>query len=420
VNPVTPDSEDRLRLSDHADDGLELAAYFRQIWSYRVVIAVVALVCAGSAAAVALTSGPKYQARATVMVSQAKIGDFVAATVPIATLRPLLESKNVAAKVIQALRLDQPPRRVSASTFFSDVATVEQVRDSPMLTLTVELDDPALAASAANLIAEQAVALSRAVSEGEGVRARNDLDQQKEDAKARMEQAVEALRKFQEASQIELVRKDVESMLVQRGELLPLLIRIETEKAKLAAAEKELAVRDRIGTVKRTIDSDPVLMESARKPADSNGSRLIGLETKNEFVNPVYESLDSQIATIRTTLAELERKRIQIVDIRKLDAPQTALLTKVYALEGELTRLTVERDLVTAVYRQVATAYETARTQVAARSAQLQIIDKAVASDQPVSRHVARNAAAGLTVGLVFASLGALLWSMMRQAVSIT
>jgi uncharacterized protein involved in exopolysaccharide biosynthesis len=244
------------------------------------------------------------------------------------------------------------------------------------------------------------------VSQQEASRSRDDLQVQRDEAKTRHEQAVEALREFRAASQLELLRRDVDSMLDQRGELLALLIQIESERARLVRAEEELAGRERIGTIRRSIDSDPAMMETARRTADTSES-LLGLETRNEYLDPVYQSVDGQVATSRATLAALERKRTQVVDVRKIDGPQFAQLTRLYDLEGELARLEMERDLATTVYRQVATAFETARVQVASRSPQLEVLDAAVSPDRPVSRRVVSLTLLGLIAGFVLASIGA-------------
>lgn len=396
---------------DHEeDDEIDLGMYVRTLWAYRVVLVAAAVFCAVSAAALALFGGRAYVAETSVIVSQSKLGERLEGNTPMATFRPLLESRSSATSVIQELGLDKPPRNVSAMRFFSDVVTVEEIRNSPVFMVRAKLDDPVLAARAANLVAGRAIDMSRKMSQQEASRSRDDLQQQRDEARARMEQASENLRKFREASQLELVRKDVDAKLGQRGELLTLLIQIESDKAKLAKAEQELASRQRIDTVKRSIDSDPVMLESARKTTDQPGN-LLTLETRNEVVNPVYENLDSQIATTRTTLAGLQRKKTQIVDVRKLDASQIAELSRLYQLEGDLARLELERDLATTVYRQVATAYETARVQVASRSAQLEILDPAVPPDRPASRNVARNALIGLVAGFLLTSFGAAIHS---------
>jgi uncharacterized protein involved in exopolysaccharide biosynthesis len=349
------------------------------------------------------------------MLSQSKIGERLEpAAASMATFQPLLQSYSTAASVIEELGLNKPPRNVAISRFFDDVVTVEPVRNATVFVVKATLDDPALAARAANRVAEKAIEMSRRVSQQEALRSRDDLGQQRDEARARMEQTGEALRKFREASQIELLRKDVDAALGQRGELLGLLIQIESEKAKVARGEQQLAGRQRIGTIRKSIESDPALMESARRATEPNAS-VLSLETRNEFVDPVYEDLDGEVAKSRTTLAALERKKAQVVDVRKLDAAQVGQLTRLYQIESELVRYEVERDLATDVYKKVATAYETARVQVASRSAQLEILDPAVAPDRPVSRHLVRNTLIGLIAGFVLAAFGAVVHSSTRR-----
>jgi uncharacterized protein involved in exopolysaccharide biosynthesis len=386
----------------------------RHIWAYRFYVLTVALVCAAASAWLVLSAPLAYEASVTLVVSQSKVGDRpdLNAAMSVATFRPLIESKNVAATVIKELALSTPQRYVSPTTFFGSVITVEEVRGSPVILVKAVLDDPALAASTANLVAERAVALSRGVSQQEALRAQNDLQQQRDEAKTGLERATENLRAFQEKSQAELVRKDVESIMTQRLGLLGMLIQIEGEKAKLAVAERELAGRQRIGTIKRSIDQNAALIEVARPSTDSP-KNLLSVETNNEYVDQVYENLDNEAAKSRSELASLERMKSQIVDVRKLDAAEVKQLTKLYNIESELTRLTVERDLATAVYRQVATAYETARVQVSSRSAQLEVLDRAVVSDQPIPRYLARTVVLAFVIGLVLASFAALLHSML-------
>jgi uncharacterized protein involved in exopolysaccharide biosynthesis len=165
-----------------------------------------------------------------------------------------------------------------------------------------------------------------------------------------------------------------------------------------------------VDIVKRTIDSDPALMESARSSASQPNS-LLGLETRNELINWVYQELDAQVAESRTNLASLERQKAQIVDVRKLGGPQLAKLTQLYQAESQLSDLQMQRDLARTVYLQVATTYETARMQVAGRSAQLQMIEPAVPPDRPESRHVARNTLIAAMVGLMLSVFGVLVYS---------
>lgn len=389
------------------DDEIDLRVYVRAIWRYRIVIMAGTVLCAALAFVWGLLTPRTYQAEVALAVSQSKLAEQAGQGATTANFRPFVESHALAAKVIQELGLGESPYRLSPTTFFGSVVTIEEVRNSTIFQLRARIGDPVLVARLVNRVAELAVETSRRVSQQEAVRSRDDIKLQRDEAQSRMGQSEAQLRAFRESSQIELLRKDVDALLGQRGQLLTLMVGIETEKARLAKAEEELSARQRIDTVKRTIDSEPALMESARKSTNQS-TDLLGLELRNEFVNPVYQALDQQIATSRTNLAALERQKTQLVDVRKLDAGQLKQLTQLYEKEGELSHLEMERDLARKVYTEVATSYETARLQVAGRSAQLQIIEPALPADRPESRRVARNTLIALVVGLMLSAMGAL------------
>jgi hypothetical protein len=188
---------------------------------------------------------------------------------------------------------------------------------------------------------------------------------------------------------VDLLKKDVDAELEQRGALLDLQINIESEKARLAKAETELKARPRIDTVKRSIDGNPAMMEAARN-SDGTSKDVLTLQMSNEEVNPVYQELDKQVATSRTQLAALERQRAQMT-ARKLDEPQLARLSAMYAKESQIDSLEMERDLAKKVYEQVANSYESARLLVAGRSSGLQILTRAIPPDKPESRKIPRN-----------------------------
>ena len=402
-------SDARFEEPDQEDDEIDLREYVRTLWAYRAVICIGAVVLAVSVVTVSLLRRPTYHAESTIILSQLKLGERPG-TAAAASFRPVLESQTTATSVIQEFGLDKAPYRIFATDFFTGWVTIEEVRNTPVFRLSALLYDPKLAADVVNSVARHAVETSRRISQQEAARSRDDLRLQRDEAKTRMDETVEKLRKFREESQLELLRKDVDAMLAERGGLLSLLIQIETQKARLDKAEQELSSRQRVETVKRSIDSDAAMMESARGTA-GQVSDLLRLETRNEFVNPVYQSLDSEVATARTTLASLERKKTQVVEVRKLDAAQSTQLTRLYRLEADLAALETERDLAVAVYRQVDTAYEVARVQVASGSAQLEILETAIPPDRPKSRNLARNTLIALILGLTLVSAGVLIYN---------
>jgi uncharacterized protein involved in exopolysaccharide biosynthesis len=365
--------------------------------------------CTGLAAATALVvsfvAARTYTADAALSISRSKIGEaqMSADSLSTANFRPLIESRAIASQVIKETRLDEAPYRVSPSEFFGGVVVIEEVRNSAVLLVHGRLSDPTLVALIVNRVAELGSETARRLSQQEAVQARDDIKLQLDEAKGRLDAASAKLDAARTGAQLELVQRDVDAQLEQRGGLLDLQINIETEKARLAKAEQELKARSRVDTVTRSIDGDAAMMEAVRK-GDGTTKELLALRMKNEEVNPVYQELDRQVADSRTRLAALERQKAQMA-ARNLDDPALARLSEMYAKESQISRLEMERDLAQKVYEHVANSYESARLLVAGRSSGLQVLTRAIPPDKPESRKVPRNVLIGALSGFLVACL---------------
>ena len=145
-----------------------------------------------------------------------------------------------------------------------------------VLVVRGRLTDPDLVAAVVNRVADLGTETARHVSQQEALQARNDIKLQLDEAKTRLDAATARLDQRRTTSQLELVQRDVDSALDQRGSLLDLQIKIEAEKARLNQAEQELSSRPRLDTVVRSIDADPALLEAARngdgKPQRHSGA----------------------------------------------------------------------------------------------------------------------------------------------------
>jgi uncharacterized protein involved in exopolysaccharide biosynthesis len=396
-------------------DDVNLGEYVQVLWRSRILILIAAAVCAAVAFVLAITSPRVYEAEVSLAVSRPKLADSPPDTTPAGNFLPFVASRSVATQVIKEFGLDKPPNNLLSSTFFETAVTVEEVRASTIILVKGTLSDPVLVTRVVNRVAELGVEAARLGSQSEALQARNDIEVQLKDSRTRMELAEAGLQKFREASQVEVLRKDVDSALYQRSGLLDLAIDIEADKSRLAKAEQELAARQKLDTVKRSIDSDPLLLDSARKTPTGQTSDLLGLQLRSEEVNPVYQRLDEDVARTRTELAGKERLRAQLSS-RKLDTPHLSQLNDLYKTEAELSRLEMERDLSRKIYLAVATSYETARLSVAGRSSALQIIGAAGVPDRPLSRNVVRNTAMAFFAGLLISSVGVLLYSVFSSA----
>jgi uncharacterized protein involved in exopolysaccharide biosynthesis len=399
------------------DDEIDLTKYVLGLWRYRLLVVLGTLLC-GAAALVSVALAPRsYEATAKLMVSPPKTGAAgeVGSSVSMATFRSLIENQSLGGKIVEEFGLNKPPHGVTATELMTRIVAVEVVRDASVILVRVRLWDPELAAKVANRLAESAEQLARALSQEETVAARDIIGAQLDASKKRFDEAEARLESFKKVAQLELLRKDVDALLGQRGTLLALLVDIQTEKARLSQAEAQLATRDRLETLKRSIDTDPAAMEAMRKAGSEPGS-VLPLQLRNEFVNPVYESLDQVIATSRTRLAGLEKQRAELIDVRRLDRDQQAKLSLLYQQETTLSRLQTEHEIAREVYVDVSKRYEQARLQVAGRSAQLQLMDRALPPDRPISRHVVRSTVLASLTGLLLTAAAALGLDAFRRA----
>lgn len=409
-------------------EAASLGDYLALFWRFRVAL-LAAAILGGATVFATSFSGPRiYESTVTLAATQSKIGD---GGQPIATaaFRPMVESLTTAAAVIDEMGLDQPPHKMRPSDFLKSVISVNEVRGTNLITVKVGRADPALAAAIANSVADHAVKTARKVSASEASHARDQIKEQLDLAVGRLDVSEARLREYKQRVRVEAVRKDVETLLggpqvpafpkgqpvfVQdpsggRAGLLDLLVTIGSEKARLSVIERELASRRRVDVLTKTIDSEPVLADARRQAVPGTGS-TIGTQLRSESINEVYQSLDAAAATTRSNLAGLEKQRAELLGQRKLGASTLSVLDHLYAIETELSRRQVERDLAEKIYRELSEKFQEARLQVIGRSAEFVIIDPAVPADWPTSRQVARNTVVGALAGLCLGLAGVLAW----------
>jgi uncharacterized protein involved in exopolysaccharide biosynthesis len=400
-----PALSDRSAVPTPSSDSLE---YLRLAWRRRHVTIVAALVLAAAGAAVSLVAPRRYEASVTVAVMTSRLTPQTE-TAPgaVADFIPVVSSYAAAAPVVKEFKLDAPPRLITTSTFLREVLTVRPIELTKLVRVVVELDDPDLAAKVSNRLVENAIALSRAVNDRELTWVASDLQRLLGEAEARMKDAERRYDEYRRTAQLELLKKDVDTLLLQRALFKNLMVDIEAERGKVVQGEAELAKRERITTLKRSIDDDPALLATAqerRQPQED----VLGLELKSDFVSNVYENIDAHLAESRARLSSLERQRDELLKGARVGGGELARLNELYARESELSRLELERTIARKTFEDVSGRFQTARLQAVGRTSQAVVVDAAVPPDRPVSRLLARNIvlglAAGLFVGLVVAA----------------
>lgn len=400
-------------------DQLDLLKYLLAVWRRRWHVLTVGILCGVVAGIVGLIMPPSYESSVKLVVALPKASQAGETLPPvsIATFKAMVEGQSLIAQLVKEFKLDAPPFELTTEEFIKRHLTVVTPRDSNVVIMTVSLRSADMAAKVANRLAELAIERAQQISQEETVRLRDSMAVLLEQTKERFERAQTALAAYRKEAQIEALRRDVDAQLGQRGHILPLLLDIQTEKARLAQAEAQLARRTRIGTLRRSIDGDPALMEASRADAAGRGG-VLGLELKNEFLDSVYQDLETTIEQTRTRLSGLEKQKSELVDVRKLGSSQLAVLNELYTREADLAARQTEYDVSRSIYLEVATRHEQVRLQVAGRSPLLQLMDAARSADRKSSPKVVLDVALAVLLGLVFAAIAAVLREAFTTAVA--
>jgi uncharacterized protein involved in exopolysaccharide biosynthesis len=361
------------------------------------------------AALVSLLSPRQYEAAALLSVMPARLEAGAQMEASPDTMVPVVKSVSLLNGVLIDLKLDQSPYGLTAQRFLANHVVVEPILRTSFLEVRVSLPDADLARRAADEIVSRAVDQARHMNlaEAGGLEAR--LEQTARDSQRRFLAAEEALKNFRSRSQIELLRKDVEAKLGQRGAFLQLQVDISAERGRVARAEEELRQRaPRETTVESITRGRATLREAARPGAAEDPAGLIGLSVQSEQVNSARSELDVQVGEARAKLAALEKQQERMLQLAQVSEAQLPQLTRLYEREAELARLQVEFDVARKAFEESSTSYQIARTRTALRSPFIQVVEKAARPNAPQSRHVARNAAVGLVAGATLGCLVAL------------
>jgi len=398
------------RPDDTLEDEIDFSRYFRVFERHWILLVVAAVVGGALGFAVSRTKPILYEGVTTVLVlPPSKVDVRTAST---ANFRALLENLTHSLQVITELGLDKPPFSLTAQLFHDQALQVEEIPGTNLVKVRVRLTDPTRAVEASRRLAQKAVSLNTDIGRREGSSIRDLLQAHLDESSAQLKAAEAQLLAFQRSAQIDLLQRDTDAMMYERGELLSLTIDIESEKARLSAAEAEINKQQRFLTAGRSVGSEAALRRAAEGDRDNPANAAIKdaqtLDLSNPFINPVYQTLEFQIASSRARLAALQQQRRQLVEVKKIGGNQLKELSELYGRQIELARLQTNYDLAKRVYSDVRVRYEETRSEGVGTSAVLQIVDDAIPPDRPLSRQGAKSTALGSAVGFVLAALVAL------------
>ena len=397
------------------EDTIELGWYVRALRRSWTFIAAGTLLAGGLAFILAGLQPLRYEGVTTLLVVPSS--QPAGAQINPATFRAIVENASLASEVISELTLEAGGNPLTPQRFLEDALRVEEVRGTNLVKVKVTLGDPVQAAEASRRLASKAIALTQKVSQQDGASIQSQLKTHLDDAQRRLQAAERELLAYKQSAQIDLMTKDTDAQLEERGDLLRLVVEIEAERARLAAAETELSRQPALLSVPRLPGTEQALrqMQADAKPLQDPKQRPAGagrgdvnaqhLDLTNPFINPVHQTLEFQIATTRTRLAALTKERDELVHVNKLGGKALGELSELYRRQIEQARLEAGFNLANKVYGDLVVRYEQSRTQPLGSTAQLQVIDLALPPDRPLSLRRLQYLQAGLVAGLAISAV---------------
>ena len=442
-------------------DEIDVLAYLNLWWRYRYVLLAAVLATGAVTYAINRQLAPTYEVEFRLMASEPRLGNEPAREQSVVEFRELVESQTLAAGLVDEFNLGAPPYNLTPRSFLDDHVSVEIIRDSSIIRVAVRLQDRDLLVKVARRYAERVVEVAQKLNT-EGLDYTTErIRQQRDAALERLTAAERAVQELRGEAQIEVLRRDVDTMLERRPDALDLNVRIQGERARVQQAEAELAKQDRVRTVRRSVDalpearqepgpiarrapgaSSPEAVPSAtapptssapapspndprgstpareqpREPDPSSSTLEIRSELLDPYVNPVYEALQRDLSDSRARLASLEQQRKELVSRLQLDAPNAERLTRLYQAEAALDAVTRDRDVAREAYLSAATKYEDARLQSTLRSPRLHILDVALPPDRPVAPRALRNSLTAMLLAFTLAAAAVVAWDARRRS----
>ncbi|MDI6704413.1 MAG: GNVR domain-containing protein [bacterium] len=370
---------------------IDLREIFQIIWKRKGTIILVFLVATVTSIIVSLSLPKIYQAKAVLMIMKPR-GTLsmkgIGFGYSIDTYKMLIKNDRIEKAVIETLHLNNPNHKIDISTL-DKMIEVEQIRDTELLSVSVENKDPLLAKQIVNCISEIAVLESQKIVNKQIDDSKDFLYQQLKDAKRRLKKADDRLLEFKKKANLNTLRKEIEIRLQEKGKFeiaySDSKMKEKEQEARLKELKNQLDKRERVIAISRSLVEDPAFQQVVEKVTDSELQSVLNLKIENEEINETYQGLDREYANTLVSLAELRTNLENLEKNLKKNEKELGILHKELA-EKEITLEQLERDhsLATKTYNMLCNNYEGSQIVEASKIGILKIISPALTPEKPI------------------------------------
>lgn len=397
------------------EDDLDLRYYAAVLWRRRYVIGMVTLVAVLAAGLFSFLSPPVYEAEALLLVRKSslqvgtldprepgpKISSVLSSELASETVVAFAKSLAILTKVTAEV-----PDAVAREKRFLRRADAQAVRGTDLVELRVRGRTPARITTEVNAWADLVTAESEALFSSEASLSLAFFSTRVNDAKAGLDQAEEALRRFNASSQIGVlfarVKAITEQIATYETRANDVSVSLQRSEIELAQTIAELRRHPRTLTLSKSIADDPFLHQTAAQASGRDFVDLSKVQLKSQELNPVYTTLEQTRADSAVRVAALRAERDKLARIMtQMNGELADMLQQ--AAEQQLTQAQVTRtvDNTKQLYGVLLQRREEASVAATSRGGSVKVAAAAVGPEFPVGPRKALNVALGFVLGLI-------------------
>jgi succinoglycan biosynthesis transport protein ExoP len=412
-----------------------LAQFLETLWRRRWTILLTILSALAVGWAVTGFISPTYEAEAKLLVRAAAPGistintenplvDLLAMAQPetLETQLEILRSRPFRREVFASLpNIGDTPASIS----------VDDIKDTNIVTVRVESPDPQVAADVANAMLEQYLKRTRAVSIHEIVQARHFVQKESEKARRALQRAEESLLRFRRTNRVaqlaaeqqnrtqELVELEAKSREANSN-LLRLKAQIREVQEQLERQPRERVIHSavenpRIGVMRTRIAEATVERETLLQSYRPNSTRIRTLDAQIASLHKLLSQEPAELRVPKTVAnarhdqllarldsyqTDLEGWQAQAAHLTAQLAKQRTRLNQLGPWEVRLTQLQRERELAEQLYLNLTAKLQDLQIRENARRSLARVLEPARAPGSPVRPQLSKNLVLALVLGL--------------------
>jgi succinoglycan biosynthesis transport protein ExoP len=380
-----------------------------------------------------------YQGETTLRVKQSKgLGESLLASLPtgnpmatkqqMSTYAEIMKSRSVIEAVIEKVYPGIPQEKKPKFEELLKKITTTPVRDTELLTIDVQAQQPEEAQRLANTLVATFLDRITYLSRSEQKVVREFIGARLHDAKAEMEKDETVLEQYKTRQKMVAPDEETKALVERMSQIQKLAAENEVN---LATSQARLAnIKLQVGKEKVGFIAENKLIEQYKSKLAEQEVDLVGLLQKYTENHPEVKALRAGIAMTRQRLnqesariinneasslnpihqnliqgkiqneAELAAAAAQKTALTAIAADDERILTAIPTKEQGLVRLTRDASLAQEIYIMLAKRYEEAQISEVMQPTDVQVIDTAVLPDKPIKPNKTMNVMIAAFLGL--------------------